>query len=127
MKHSRVSRNDKASAALLEDSFRCLEDSGDRLSVQRPYKGIERDRKKSLFDGCPDTVERICRIVFWEESLTVVRGLFVRRTLAAPFSKSVKVLRPKSMGDFKSIPLIYSRNLLCLFALQDFRYKLMGQ
>ncbi len=127
VKHSRVFRNGKVSPALLEDSFRCLEDSGDRLSGQRPYKGIDRSRRKFLFDGCPDIVERICRIVFWEESLSVVRKLFARRTLADPFNESMKVLWPKSMGDFKSIPVICSHNLLCLFGLQHFSHKLMGQ
>ena len=127
VKHSRVFRNGKVSTALLEDSFRCLEDSGDRLSGQKPYKGIDRSRKNSLFDGCHDIFERICRIVFWEESLSVVRKLFARCTLADPFNESVKVLWPKSMGDFKSIPIICSHNLLYLFGLQHFSHKLMGQ
>ena len=127
VKHSSVFRNGKVSTGLLEDSFRCLEDSGDRLFGQTPYKGIDRNRKKFLFDGCHNIAERICRIVFWEESLTVVRRLFVRCTLAGPFNESVKVLWPKPTGDFKSIPTIFSHNLLYLFGLQQFAYKLMGQ
>ena len=118
VKHSRVCRNGKVSAALLEDRFRCLEGSGDRLSAQMPCTGIDRNRKMFLSDGCRDIVERIRRIVFWEESLTVVRRLFVRCTLAGPFNESVKVLWPKPTGDFKSIPTIFSHNLLYLFGLQ---------
>ena len=127
VKHPRVYRNGKVSAALLEDSFRCLVGSDDRLSGQMSCIGTDRNRKKFLSDGCRDILERICRIASWEESLTVVRRLFVRCTLAGPFNETVKVLWPKSTGDFKSIPIIFSHNLLYLFDLQQFTHKLMGQ
>jgi len=127
VKHSRVFRNGKVLAALLEDKFRYLEGSGDRLSGQTPYRGIDRNRKTFLFDGCRDIVECICRIVFWEESLTVVRKLSVQHALTNPFSKFMKVYWPKVKGKLKSIPIIFSHNLLYSFGLQQFSYKLMGQ
>jgi len=127
VKHSRVCRNGKVSAALLEDRFRCLEGSDDTLSGQTPCTGIDRNRKTFLSDGCRDIVERICRIVFWEESPTVVRKLSVQHASANPFSKSMKVYWPKFKGKLKSIPIIFSHNLLYLFGLQQFAHKLMGQ
>ncbi len=92
-KHFRGFRNDRVLATSLSNKFRCLEDSGDRLSGQKPYTGIDRNMKKFLFDGCRDIVEHICRIVFWEKSLSVVRRLSVRHALANPFSKSVALLK----------------------------------
>ena len=80
-----------------------------------------------LSDGCRDIVERICRIVSWGESLTVVRRLSVQCALTNPFSKYVKVYWPKSRGKLKSIPIIFSHNILYLFELEQFSYKLMGQ
>jgi len=127
VKHSRVCHNGKVSAALLEDRFRCLEGSGDMLSGQTPYRGIDRNRKMFLSDGCRDIVAHIGRIVFWGESLTVVRKLPVQHALANPFSKSRKVYWPKVKGKLKSIPVIISHNLLYLFGLQQFNHKLMGQ
>ena len=117
---SRVSRNGKASAAWLEDRLRCLEGSGDTLSGQTPCTGIGRNRKMFLSDGCHDIVERIGRIVFGEESLTVVRRRSVRHALANSFNKSMKVYWPKSKGKLKSIPILFSHNLLYLFVLQQF-------
>ena len=115
---SRGCRSGTASIAWLEDRLRCLEGSGDRLSGQRPYTGIDRSRKRFLPDGCHDIVERIGRIVSWEERLTVVRKRYVRHALANPFSKSVKVFWPKSKGKLKSIPIVFSHNILYLFGLQ---------
>ncbi len=80
-----------ASAALLEEMFRCPEGSGERLSERKPCKGIDRNRKKSLYDDCHDTCEHICRIASLVESLTVVRKLSCQCALTNPFSKSVKV------------------------------------
>jgi hypothetical protein len=120
VKHSRICHNGKVSAALLEGRLRCLEGSGDRLSGQTSYTGIDRNRKMFLSDGCRDIVERICRIVFWEESPTVVRKLSVQHALANPFSKSMKVYWPKPKGKLKSIPVIISHKLLYLFGLQRF-------
>jgi len=127
VKHFRVYHNGKVLTALLEDRFLCLEGSGDTLFVQTPYRGIDRNRKKFLFGGCRDIVERICRNVFWEENLTVARKLSALYPLANPFSKSVKVYWTKSKGKLKSITIIFSHNLLYLFGLQQFTYKLMGQ
>jgi hypothetical protein len=39
----------------------------------------------------------------------------------------LKALWPKPMGIFKSIPTIFSHNLLYLFALRQFTQKLTGQ
>src|SRR5210317_1788560 len=66
VKHSRVCHSGIASTAMLEDRFRCLGGSGDRLSGQTPCTSIDRSKKMFLYDGCRDIVERICRIVSWE-------------------------------------------------------------
>jgi len=97
------------------------------LSEQKPYRDIDRNKKKSLFDNCLRICEHICRIVFLEESLSVVRKLFVQHALANPFNESMKIYWPKFKGKLKSIPTIFSHNLLYLFALQQFALKLMGQ
>ena len=127
VKHSRVCRNGRAWALMLSCRSRCREDSVDMLSEQKPCTGIDRNRKRFLFDGCHGIVERICRICVLAENLSVVRKQSVRCTLACPFNESVKVLWPKSMDDFKSITTVFSHNLLYLFALQQFTHKLMGQ
>ena len=126
VKHFRVCRNGRVLVSMLSGRSRCREDFADKLSEQKPYTGIGRNRKSFLFDGCHGIVERICRICVLAESLSVVRKQSVRCTLAGPFNESVKVLWPKSMGDFKSITTIFSHNLLYLFALQQFTHKLMG-
>ena len=123
----RECRNDKVSAALPAGMPRCPEETGDMLSGQMPYKGIDRNRKRFLSDDCLRVCQRTCRIVSWEESLIVARRQFVQCTLASPFKNLLKVLWPKSMGNFKSIPIIFSRNLLYLLMLQQFTHKLMGQ
>jgi hypothetical protein len=97
------------------------------LSGQRPCIGIDRNRKKFLFDDCLRICERICRIVSWEESLSVARKQFALYALANPFGKSMKVYWPKFKGKLKSNPIIFSHNLLYLFGLQQFPQKLMGQ
>jgi len=127
VKHCRVFRSGKALTASLLNRSRCPEDSVDKLSGQKSYTGIGLNMKRFLFDGCRDIGEHICRIVFEAESLTVVRRLFVRHTLAGPFNKSVKVSQPKFICDFKSNPIIFSRNILYLTNLQQFTHKLMGQ
>jgi hypothetical protein len=127
VRHCLVYHNGKVSAALLEDRFRGREDSGEKLSEQKLYKGIDRGRKKFLSCNCRDICGRICRIVFWEENLTVVRKLSVLYALADPFSKSVKVYWPKLKGKLKSIPIIFSHNLLYLRGLQRFSKTLTGQ
>lgn len=114
----RECHNGKVSAALLEDRFRCLEDSDDRLSGQTPYIGIDRNRKTFLLDGCRDIVEHIGRNFSLEESLTIVRKLSVQHALVNPFSKYLKVYWPKFKGKSKSIPIFFSHNLLYLFGLQ---------
>jgi hypothetical protein len=97
------------------------------LSGQKPYRGIDLNRRKFLSDGCRDIVERICRIVFWEGSLSVVRKQSAQCSLANPFDKSVKVYWPKLKGKLKSIPTIFSHNLLFLRYLQQFTQNLTGQ
>jgi hypothetical protein len=97
------------------------------LSGQRPCIGIDRNRKKFLPDDCLRICERICRIVFWEESLSVVRKPYALYALAKPFNELVKVSRLKFKGKLKSFPIIFSHNLLYLFVLQQFTQKLMGQ
>jgi len=77
--------------------------------------------------GCLRICERICRIVFWGESLSIVRKLYVQHVLANPFNGLMKVYWPKFKGKLKSIPIIFSHNLLYLFILQQFTQKLMGQ
>jgi hypothetical protein len=120
-------RNGKVLIALPAGRFRCLEGSDDRLSEQKPYRGIDRNRKKFLFDGYPSICERICRIVFWEENPSVARKQSDLYALANPLSEKTKVFWPKFMGKLKSIPIIFSHNLLYLFMLQQFSQKLMGQ
>jgi hypothetical protein len=83
--------------------------------------------KRFLPDGCRDIGEHICRIAFGAGNLTIARKPFVRCTLASPFNLSVKVSQPKFIGDFKSNPTIFSRNILYLIDLQQFTRKLMGQ
>jgi hypothetical protein len=56
-----------------------------------------------------------------------VRKLSVRHALTNPFSKSMKVDWSKIKGKLKSIPIIFSHNLLFLFCLQQFIQKLTGQ
>jgi len=97
------------------------------LSEQKPCTGIDRNRKRFLFDGCRGIGKRICRIGILAESLTVVRKQFVPRALACPFNVLAKVFWPKFMGELKSITTIFSHNLLYLFVLQQFTCKLMGQ
>jgi hypothetical protein len=80
-----------------------------------------------LSDGCRDIVERICRIASWVENLPVVRKQSAQYSSADPFGKSPKVYWPRFMGKFKSIPIIFYYNLLYLFDLQQFSFKLMGQ
>jgi len=126
-KYSRGYRNDKVSAAWPADTFRCLADSDDRLSGQKPYRGIDRNRRTFLSDGCHGIAGRMCRIVAWEENRSVVRKRSAQRTLAGPFNKLLKVLWPKPMGIFKSIPTFFSHNLLYLFAIRKFTQKLTGQ
>lgn len=120
VRHCLVYHNGKVSAALLEDRFLRREDSGEKLSGQKPYKGIDPGRKRFLSCNCRDICGRICRIVFWEENLTVVRKLYVLYELAGPFSRSMKVYWPRFKGRLKSIPIIFSHNLLYLFSLQRF-------
>jgi len=97
------------------------------LSGRKPCIGIGRNKKKFLPDDCPDICERICRIVFWEESLSVVRKPYALYALAKPFNGFMKVYWLKFKGKLKSIPIIFSHNLLFLFYLQQFTQKLMGQ
>jgi hypothetical protein len=66
-------------------------------------------------------------LFFWEESLSVVRKLYAQYALAGPFDGLMKVYWPKFKGELKSIPIIFSHNLLYLFVLQQFTQKLMGQ
>jgi hypothetical protein len=91
------------------------------------YTNIGRNRKKFLLDGCRDIVEQTCRIVSWVETLSVARIPFVLYALASPFNVLMKVYWPKFKGKLKSIPIIFSRNLVYLFKLQQFTQKLMGQ
>ncbi len=120
-KRSLLCRSDKVLTALPEERFRYPEDSDERLSGRRPCKGTDRNMKKFLSDDCRDICEHICRIVSLVESLTVVRKLFFLRVLTDPFSKSVKVSWPKLKGKLKSIPIIFSHNLLFLCYLQQFQ------
>jgi hypothetical protein len=107
--------------------FRYPEGFGDMLSERKPYKGIGRNRRNFLFGDCRDIVERICRIVSLVRNLSVVRRRFAQCTLAGSFNDFLKVLWHTSMGNFKSIPVIFSHNLLYLLVLQQFAFKLTGQ
>jgi len=126
-KHSPVYRNGKVSAALLEGRFRCLEGSGDRLSEQKPYKDIDRSRKKFLSCNFRGIAEHICRTRVLVGGLLVVRKLFVRCTLADPFDVAMETFWPKCTIKLKSITVIFSYNLLYLLALQQFTKTLTGQ
>jgi hypothetical protein len=80
-----------------------------------------------LSDSCHGIAERICRIVSWEENLSIVRKRSAQCTLAGPFNKLLKVLWLKSTGIFKSNPTTFSHNLLYLLSLQQYSFKLTGQ
>ena len=126
-KHSREYRSGIVLSAWRGDRSRCPAGSDDKLSEQKPYTGIDRNRKKFLSDDCRDISEHICRNVFWEGSLPIVRKRSVRCALANPFGKSMKVYWPKLKGKLKSIPIIFSHNLLFLCQLQQFTQNLTGQ
>ena len=126
-KPSRECRNGTAWIAWLAGKFRCPEGSGDMLSGQKPYRGIDRSRKKFLLGSCRDIAERICRIRVSAGDPSVVRKQFAQRALASPFNVSTKVVWPKSMGELKSITAIYSHNLLKSSSLQRFPKTLTGQ
>jgi hypothetical protein len=127
VKHSHIFRNGKVLAALLAGRSRYLEGSDGMLSGQRPCIGIDRNKRKFLPDDCLRICERICRIVFWEGSPSVVRKPYALYALAKPFNEWMKVYWPKFKGKLKSIPIIFSHNLLFLCYLQQFTQKLMGQ
>jgi hypothetical protein len=97
------------------------------LFEQKPYRGIDRSRKKFLSDSCHDIDEQICRIGILAGSLSVVRKLFTPCALASPFNVVGKVIWPKFMGELKSFTVISSHNLLNLFVLQQFPKTLTGQ
>jgi hypothetical protein len=120
-------RNGKSLAASHADKFGCREDFDDRLSVRTPCRDIDRNMKKFAFRSCLDIGEHICRIRVLAESLSVVRKQSVQRALARPFKVLTKVFWPRSMGELKSIPVIFSHNLLCLLVLQQFNQTLTGQ
>ena len=126
-RHFHEFHNDKVLDALLSGRFRCPEGFADKLSEQKSYTDIDRSMKKFLFDGFRDIFVHTCRIPFWVENLTVVRKRSVRHALVNPFCKCVKVCWPKFNCKLKSIPTIFSHNLLYLFALQQFTHKLTGQ
>ena len=119
--------NDRALASLLAGRSLRREDSDEMLSGQKPCTGIDRNRKNSLFDNCRDIGERICRIVFCQESPSVVKKRSVQRALANPFNKSVKAYWPKFTDELKSNPTIFSHKLLKLLVLHQFSITLMGQ
>ena len=80
-----------------------------------------------LFGSCHGIGKHIYRTDVLAGSLSVVRTLFVRCTLAGPFNVSAKLFWPKSIDELKSITTIFSHNLLILFALQQFSKALTGQ
>jgi hypothetical protein len=59
--------------------------------------------------------------------LTAIPKPYALYALAKPFNGFMKVYWPKFKGKLKSIPIIFSHNLLFLFYLQQFTQKLMGQ
>jgi hypothetical protein len=126
-KFFRGCHNGRVWIALLANRFRCREDSVDMLSVQKPYRGIGRDRRKFLSDSCLGIGERICRIRALVESLSVVRKQFALCALASPFNVSTNVIWLKFISELKSITVIFSHNLLNLFGLQQFPKTLTGQ
>ena len=119
--------NGTAWIAWLAGKFRCPEGSGDMLSGQKPYRGIDRSRKKFLCDSFHDIGEHICGTRVLAESLSVVRKLVVRCALANPLAVSKQVFWPKSMRELKSITAIYFHNLLTLIALRQRLKTLTGQ
>ena len=119
--------NGRVWIASLASRFRCLEGSVDMLSEQKPYIGIGRDKRKFVSDSCLDTDEHICRIRVLASSLSVVRKRSSLCALAGPFNVSMKIIGPKFISELKSITLIFSHNLLNLFALQLFSKILTGQ
>ncbi len=120
-------RNGRVLIASLADKFRCPEDSVDKLSEQKPCRGIDRSRRKFVSDSFHDIGERICRTRVLAGSLSVVRKLVARCALANPLAVNKQVSWPKSMRELKSITTIYSHNLLSTFGLQRFPKTLTGQ
>jgi len=95
--------------------------------VRKTLKEIGRNMRNILSDNRLDIFVHTCRIASSAGSLKVERKLFAQCTSVRPFNKILKVLSAKTMGNFKSIPTIFSLKVLIVLSLQQINHKLTGQ
>ena len=113
-------RHDRVWGASHEDKFRCPGGFLDRSTEQKPYRGIDRSRRRFGGDSGLDNVARI----YWIRVLTRNPSIEGRRcahcALAIPLLSKMKESWPKRATELKSKTVIFLLITLRLLKILEF-------